>query len=155
MAGFVSGTKYETLRRGGTEILRACVSISDFPDIPEKFKSFYLALGDRAMAGALEKLGSIAEQDFDANKGKNGFFRRYNYLFDCRESERQQNFVLIELNTCIMRAGAELFSQKSFHACDIEEEAFISRSRAQKLFPDVITSRFGLSSFLREKIVKK
>ncbi|MBQ8207190.1 MAG: hypothetical protein IJZ89_00450 [Clostridia bacterium] len=129
--------KYESLRRDGIEILRIGRSVSGYEELPEKIRDFYSSLAERAAKGAMDKLGKIAEADFEKAK-ENGarsmaFFKRYNYLFDCFADLYEERFIKIKISINLSRSGSELYALEAVHIWDRKEQTMLPERKAKKL----------------------
>ena len=124
--------KYETLRRHGTEILRVCISLSDFSELPDKIGDFYSRVAEEAKNGALKTLGEIAESAFDDMSRGRSFFKRYNYLFECHVAEIENDVLKIEIRISVSQGGTVIFAKNITHFWSISDQVIIPKIKHRK-----------------------
>lgn len=122
-------SKYESLRVGGTEILRVGKRITGFENISEKISDFYSSLAESSLAAAYERLTPIAEKELEKAKSEGtrsvAFFRRFNYLISCRAEKVGEGYLMVCVEVTLSRASEKIHSVMERDFWNISEQTLI------------------------------
>lgn len=129
--------RFESVRCGGTEVLRTGSVISGFQDIPEGIADFYRSLAATSVSSASELLRNTAEQDFlslrSENAGRAAFYKRQNYLFECRGRKLEGDFFSVETKISFTHHGKEDIIKKMLHVWNGKSQTMVSGGMRKNL----------------------
>lgn len=122
-------SKYESLRVGGTEILRVGKRMAGFENVSEKISNFYSSLAETSLAAAYERLTPIVKEAFEKAKSEGtrsvAFFRRFNYLISCSADDSGEGYLTVCVEVTLSRASEKIYSVCERDFWNISEQTLI------------------------------
>ena len=134
---FISGvgTKYETRRYLGTDVLRIGVCL---PELPDKLTDIYRSLVQKASEEAESRLFEIASEEFDIHRSDVSLryrpFEKYNYFLGIEITHEDDKYLSIIQTVSIMKGRKKVFFRRYAQVWSKEEETILSLWEMKRCF---------------------